>query len=701
MSLRSGKASRYWSTALIATTAVVLGGGPSAVAAAASAASTQGAQSTQSTAMGSDSDTKEVSYHGYALRVPADWPVIDLSQASQTCVRFDRHAVYLGHPSSEQSCPAYVIGRTEAVVVEPLDATSGGRIDSHTVQVSGSRATPASAPSGVAGEITEAIAGAGVLVTASYGADAQLAQQILTGARLTAEAKPAGSLPAPSPAVHQSAVAPNTATYVEPGTYTGKGFDTCAAPSSATMSNWLSSPYHAIGVYLGGTNRGCGQTNLTAGWVSTQVGAGWHLIPLYVGLQAPCSTLPVVKMSSNTSTAYNQGASAADDMVGLAQGLGLGAGSILYNDMESYDNSNSGCKAAVLSFLSGWTTQLRASGFKSGVYSSASTGGADLAASYNSTAYTRPDDIYGALWDGAANTSLTPYVPDSDWPSHQRIKQYQGGHNETYGGTTVNVDDDYLDVASGYVSKMGEITDVGDRNSDKTDDFVAIERSTGNLYLYTSPTYSGSDRTKLGWGWNTMRDLVNVGDHNADGIPDLIAIDTSDNHMYMYYGPDFSGTTRVDLGAGWGTFTDLAAVGDHNGDGIPDFVATDTATGDLWLYLSPGYYGSQRQQTGTGWTSTRDVTDVGDHDADGSDDFVAVNTSDNHMYLYYGPGYSGANRLDLGAGWGAYADLAAIGDHNGDGLPDFVATDTTTGNLWLYTSPNYYGSQREQLGTNW
>ena len=265
----------------------------------------------------------------------------------------------------------------------------------------------------------------------------------------------------------------------------------------------------------------------------------------------------------------------------------------------------------------------------------------------------------------------------------------------------------YRGAASMTSASMGETTDVGDRNGDGIDDFVAVERSTGNLYLYTSPGYSGSSRTKLGWGWNTMRDLVDVGDQNGDGIADLIAVDTSTSasgvtdHLYLYYGPDFSGSTRVDLGAGWGSVTDLAAVGDRNGDGLPDFVATDASTGDLWLYSSPNYYGSERRQLGTGWTSLRDITDVGDHNGDGVDDFVAINDTDSTMYLYSGPGFTGSTRVALGGGWGGFTDVAAIGRQNSDPQPDFVATDTSTGNLYLYRSPSYLGSQRQQIGTGW
>ena len=49
-----------------------------------------------------------------------------------------------------------------------------------------------------------------------------------------------------------------------PDAFTGLGFDACAAPSSRTMTAWAASPYRAIGVYIGGSNRGCSQPNLTS-----------------------------------------------------------------------------------------------------------------------------------------------------------------------------------------------------------------------------------------------------------------------------------------------------------------------------------------------------------------------------------------------------------------------------------------------------
>src|SRR6476646_10008005 len=131
-----------------------------------------------------------------------------------------------------------------------------------------------------------------------------------------------------------SAVAPPAPVAAGSDDYTGLGFDACAAPSSRTMSAWASSPYRAIGVYIGGSNRACSQPNLTSTWVGEQVADGWHLIPTYVGLQAPTSACTSCAMLSS-SKATAQGIEAADDAVADAQGIGMGAGSPIYFDMEA------------------------------------------------------------------------------------------------------------------------------------------------------------------------------------------------------------------------------------------------------------------------------------------------------------------------------------------------------------------------------
>lgn len=226
--------------------------------------------------------------------------------------------------------------------------------------------------------------------------------------------------------------------------FTGLGFDACSAPSSKAMAAWASSPYRAIGVYIGGTNSACSQPNLTAEWVAAQTEAGWHLIPTYVGLQAPTSSCSsCAKLSAGQAT--TQGTEAAEDAVEEASLVAMGPGSPIYFDMESYSRTTS-ATAATLAFLEAWTRKLHALGYVSGIYSSSASGIADLADQVG-TGYALPDDIWIANWNGAQNTT-DPVVPAGAWASHQRLHQYRGGHNETYGGVTINIDNDYVDGAT-------------------------------------------------------------------------------------------------------------------------------------------------------------------------------------------------------------------------------------------------------------
>jgi Domain of unknown function (DUF1906) len=231
--------------------------------------------------------------------------------------------------------------------------------------------------------------------------------------------------------------------------FTGLGFDACSAPSARSMNAWKESPYRAVGVYIGGENRACSQPNLTPEWVAAQTAAGWHLIATYVGLQAPTSACSsCAKLGASQATA--QGVAAALDAVEEANEVAMGPGSPIYFDMESYSRTSS-ATAATLAFLEAWTKKLHALGYVSGVYSSSASGIADLGAQVG-TGYELPDHLWIANWNGSTSTS-DPVVPASAWTPHQRIHQYKGGHNETYGGVTINIDNDSVDGAT-----VGEAT---------------------------------------------------------------------------------------------------------------------------------------------------------------------------------------------------------------------------------------------------
>jgi hypothetical protein len=398
--------------------------------------------------------TKTVRYHGIRLRVPSTWPVFHLGTRSTTCVRFNRHAVYLGTPGSDQNCPQQPAGRTEAILVSPTS-------------YHGALLTPVSRLGATTATGTMARINDGkdrLVVTATWGSDPSTIRRALgLGSLRTAMLATNGHRPKAAPITARRAGERAHVTSPEspatPGeTYAGLGFDVCTTPPTTAMSAWgTSSPYAAIGIYIGGVNAACLGGNLNASWVSAESVAGWHMIPIYVGLQAPgnscgCQSLSTTLTNGRYTTAAAQGTAAAQDAVTQAQALGIGTANPIYYDMENYKRSTA-TSAAVLAFLQAWTEQLHTSGYLSGVYSSGSSGITDLVDNYGTT-YVEPDELWTASWDSSAPSSpptstANAYVPAADWPDNHQLLQYYSdaqGKSETYGGVTIGIDRDYIDA---------------------------------------------------------------------------------------------------------------------------------------------------------------------------------------------------------------------------------------------------------------
>lgn len=387
-----------------------------------------------------DGPTKTVTYRDLSLEVPSSWPVYDLEASPQTCVRYDRHALYLGSPGSQQDCPARAVGRTEAVLVQPAESGNG-------LRAGASLAKPGAAPSvadtgGTDRQAQIALSGTGLVVTAAYRDQPAVSDAIVDSMSYDG---PVRKTP------FQGTEGAATPKYPAPATATrahGKGFDTCTAPSASTLHAWKKSSYRTVGIYIGGLNRACGDGNLDAGWVRRVARDGWHLLPIYVGRQASCAFQDGLGPIS-ASKAGRQGRNAAADAVKRARHFGLHSGSAIYFDMEGYNDTKTRCRRAVLRFLTGWTERLHDSGFLSGVYSSAASGIKNLSDVYNSSHYTRPDAIWTARWDGKATVWGEEFVPGKQWNNHQRAKQYRGPHTETWGGRSINIDSDVIDTAVG------------------------------------------------------------------------------------------------------------------------------------------------------------------------------------------------------------------------------------------------------------
>jgi hypothetical protein len=335
-------------------------------------------------------------------------------------------------------CPADLTGKTGAVQVLPLNPDSPDARAAVRPATADGSAARINSDNAITHTIIVIIPAARLEVSLTYGTDLATIQKIQSSIHIRHSSGQAGSAaPADSPAA--PAV---TAGHVQ-GLYQGPGFDTCAAPSAATMRGWLRSRYRAIGIYIGGVNRGCAQSNLTSSWLAAIQAQGWHYWPLYVGLQADC----VEALGDATivaSKAAAEGRAAAADAVQQARNLGIPAGTPIVDDMEAY----SGCGQQVVTFLSAWDSELHADGYQAGVYESFSNIG-DLVRAAGKM--TEPDVINYADWDGAATTASS-YMPAGMWTNHQRLHQYLGGHDQTYGGATLNIDADQLNVNLGGAS---------------------------------------------------------------------------------------------------------------------------------------------------------------------------------------------------------------------------------------------------------
>jgi hypothetical protein len=229
--------------------------------------------------------------------------------------------------------------------------------------------------------------------------------------------------------------------------FIGLAFDTCDAPKRAVMRTWKeSSPYGAVGIYISGDNRACDQSNLTADWIGDVTAQGWKFIPLDVGLQAPCADRTKHPMSRDLDTAYQQGRRAGNKALAAAASLGLQPGSALYSDIESFNQNDAGCVDAVRSYVSGWTIRLHRNGYLAGVYGNLQSIVRQLSASHSVQSLARPDVVWSAQWDGSSELTGWAGVPDEQWAAGQRVKQYIGDHNETYGGYTLNIDTNAIDA---------------------------------------------------------------------------------------------------------------------------------------------------------------------------------------------------------------------------------------------------------------
>ncbi|MFJ2933970.1 FG-GAP-like repeat-containing protein [Streptomyces sp. NPDC087219] len=188
-------------------------------------------------------------------------------------------------------------------------------------------------------------------------------------------------------------------------------------------------------------------------------------------------------------------------------------------------------------------------------------------------------------------------------------------------------------VGSGGWNAMDAFVRHGDLTGDAREDLVARERSTGKLWLYPGSGTGGIGTRKLigAGGWNGVGRIAGVGDLSRDGRADLVAVEKSTGRLWLYPGTASGGlgARRLIGSGGWNAMNALVGPGDTTGDGRVDLIARESATGKLWLYpgTASGGIGSRRLIGSGGWNAMDTFLAVGDTTGDGRPDLSTVTNS--------------------------------------------------------------------------
>lgn len=477
-----------------------------------------------------------------------------------------------------------------------------------------------------------------------------------------------------SEGIQKSAMPPGGSTRIS----LNRGFDKCTAATSAQMKTWWdNSPYYDANIYMSGRNRGCTQAQLTASWVDTVSRQGWGLIPTIVGYQSPCSSCTSCqKHSSDPVVAEQQGREEADIAITDANNLGLLQGTVLYYDMEIYtDSSGTGaCSTPTKAFLKGWTDRVKERGYISGVYGSPTNAMRDWV---NIPSASQPQAVWWARWDNIMSVWTYTGLPadvvvtENVWKDNQRIKQWKGPHNDTWGGVTFNIDGNISDAPVAGVQLRNKNSDF---DGDGKADFAVFRPDTSVWYVLTAGTYTFRAAT-----FGLPTDVMTPGDFDGDGLTDLAVWRPQTGVWHRYSRAIYSAFQ-------WGTTGDIPVAADYDGDGRTDVAVFRPSNGVWYIKNSLDSKGTSFRFEQFGVAGDRPVP--ADFDGDGKADLAVYRPSTGVWYVMRSS--AGFYALQFGI----ESDKTAHGDYDGDGKADpAVYRDGT----W-YVMGSTSGFSRQQFG---
>ncbi len=430
-----------------------------------------------------------------------------------------------------------------------------------------------------------------------------------------------------------------------------RGFDKCTAAPVAQMQTWWnSSPFYDVNIYMSGRNRGCTQAQLTANWVNQVSAMGWGLIPTIVGYQAPCSVCTTCqKHSSDPAIAETQGRGEADISMTDANNLGLTQGTVLYYDMERYDEtvSTPGCRLSVNAFLKGWTDRLHEQGYISGVYGSPFNANGDW---INIPQASRMDAVWLARWNNIMSVWGVAPLPDTYWTNHQRIHQWLGPRDENWGGVTFNIDNNISDApVAGLAIRKNKNADF---DGDGKTDISVYRPDTGSWFVLNS-----SNSSFAATNFGNSSDIIAPGDYDGDGKTDTAVFRPAPGVWYFRTKAGFVSSRS------FGASGDIPVPADYNGDGKTDTAVFRPSNGTWYIANSDSLGTFTFVQFG----QNGDKPVQADYDGDGKADLAIFRPSNGSWYVL-----RSSDGTFSGVNFGAANDLPAQGDFDGDNKADFA-----------------------------
>ena len=447
-----------------------------------------------------------------------------------------------------------------------------------------------------------------------------------------------------------------------------RGFDKCTAATPAQMQAWWNnSPFYDVNIYMSGRNRGCSQPQLTAAWVNTVSAQGWGFIPTVVGYQTPCTASTTsVKHSFDPGIAETQGRGEADIAIADANNLGLTQGTVLYYDMERYDETvnTPGCRVATSAFLKGWTDRVKEQGYISGVYGSPFNANGDWV---NIPLASRMDVVWLARWNNVMSVWGVAPLADTVWTNHQRIHQWLGPRDETWGGVTFNIDNNISDapVAGAAIAKNKTADFDGDGKSD-----ISVWRpDTGVWYIANSANASYTIQ-----GFGVASDILAPGDYDGNGKTDLAVFRPETGVWHLY-------SRSIYRSFQFGTSGDIPVPADYNGDGYTDMAVFRPSNGTWYIWNTSGSPNPYRtEQFGV----SGDKPVQGDYDGDGKTDLGIFRNGT--WYLYQSQNGVSVTQFGLAG------DLPVTGDFDGDSKSDIAVFRPSSGIWYLLQSLNGFSA---------